>query len=345
MNLLLVDIGWFHPLSDFLIRAFQHHKIDVEKISCNNNYLSINAVRKLKHLKLYGFIGNNFPVLMNSFIDKKLYAKNNELLLSELSKNKYDILFIIRGAYIHSETLQTIKQKYPKIKIVIWFIDDPVFNWSTFPPSFENDAIKSFYCYDAILVYDEYFIDFLKRLNKEVYCFPFAFDEQIFNKKKVTKEYNISFVGSDSSKERIEILNELTNFDIALFGNGWKSFEKYKIDNNIDCLKANDVYNKSWINLNIHNPQTIYGLNTRNFEVIGSGNFLITDYRNSMKNYFEPGKEIETYYSIKELKEKIRYYIEHKDKLNEIADNGYIRAKKEHTYIHRVEYLIRNIFL
>ncbi len=52
-----------------------------------------------------------------------------------------------------------------------------------------------------------------------------------------------------------------------------------------------------------------YTANMRIFESTGSGVFLLTEYFSNINQYFEPGKEIETFKDRKELIEKIDYYI------------------------------------
>lgn len=62
--------------------------------------------------------------------------------------------------------------------------------------------------------------------------------------------------------------------------------------------------------------------NMRTFEATGMGAFLLTEHFKNLKNYFIPGKEIETYRDGKELVEKIDYYLAHPESRMEIARRG-----------------------
>ena len=72
------------------------------------------------------------------------------------------------------------------------------------------------------------------------------------------------------------------------------------------------------------------------------------DMRSPIKEFFELGKEIETYESIDELRKKISYYLKHPDERCEIAESGYKRVLKEHTYELRmkemIEVIVKNDF-
>ncbi len=45
-------------------------------------------------------------------------------------------------------------------------------------------------------------------------------------------------------------------------------------------------------------------INMRLFEATGSGVFLLTEYHDNLREYFEPGKEVETFGDRRELVEK-----------------------------------------
>ena len=68
------------------------------------------------------------------------------------------------------------------------------------------------------------------------------------------------------------------------------------------------------------------GGSMRMFESTGMGAFLLTEHYQNIGDYFEPGKEIETYQSEAELIEKIHYYLAHDEKRIEIALKGQERC-------------------
>jgi hypothetical protein len=89
--------------------------------------------------------------------------------------------------------------------------------------------------------------------------------------------------------------------------------------------------------------------NMRIFEATGSGVFLLTEHCENLNQYFEIGKEIETFSNKNELIEKIDFYIAHPEKREEIAHNGQKRCLKEHSMEKRAknldEIIQKNIIL
>lgn len=79
--------------------------------------------------------------------------------------------------------------------------------------------------------------------------------------------------------------------------------------------------------------------NMRIFEATGSGSFLLTEHFPNISNFFEIGKEIETYKDGKELIDKIDFYISHPKERELIAFNGQQRCLKDHSMERRAEWL------
>jgi spore maturation protein CgeB len=64
-----------------------------------------------------------------------------------------------------------------------------------------------------------------------------------------------------------------------------------------------------------------------------------------LHDFFESGKEIETFSSKEELVDKVKYYLTHSKEREEIASNGYKRFLNEHTSIKRFEKMFREVGL
>ena len=73
----------------------------------------------------------------------------------------------------------------------------------------------------------------------------------------------------------------------------------------------------------------------RDFEVPANGGFYLVEYVPEYTNFFVPGKEVETWRTVGELIEKIRYYLSHEDQRAAIAAAGQRRALRDHLWIHR----------
>ncbi len=87
------------------------------------------------------------------------------------------------------------------------------------------------------------------------------------------------------------------------------------------------IFYLSKINLNFTSKPIRTGLPLRIWDILGAGGFVLTNYQTEIPEYFEIGREIETFASEAELLDKIGYYLEHETERREIARNGYEKAK------------------
>jgi len=342
LKVLVIGPKWNYTITEFVCNAFKYNELDSDYLYYQYapSERAAYYIRKLKQIYLYNFFKNS----INKKIENDIFKNNNRNILNEIKNKNYDLIFILKGEYIHSETIKQIKEQNRNLKVFVWYMDDPFVCWlDNNQYKFWEESIKAAKYFDKIFVFDEYFVDGIRqRLNKETYYLPLAFDDKTFRKIDIEKTYNISFIGCQTN-ERYTHLKELETFGLNLFGGDWQDLNKYKLDDVIPLEKTNIIYNQSFVNFNFHHPQTVYGANTRTFEVPGSGNFLITDFRKSIAQLFEIGKEIECFKTKEELKEKVKYYLENKNKIFEISAAGYKRAINEHTYNHRIKIVLEKI--
>lgn len=83
----------------------------------------------------------------------------------------------------------------------------------------------------------------------------------------------------------------------------------------------------------------------RNFEVPGCGGFLLTSKTDDLENYYKFDREIVCYDGIQDLADKIKYYLSHESERESIAQRGYERTLREHTYEKRFKEIFRKIGL
>ena len=83
----------------------------------------------------------------------------------------------------------------------------------------------------------------------------------------------------------------------------------------------------------------------RNFEVPGCGGFLLTGKAEDLEIYYEEGKEVVCFEGIDDLVEKARYYLREDCERKQIAESGYQRTLKEHTYVYRFEEIFKKVGL
>lgn len=68
-----------------------------------------------KSLGLFAFTTNIIPS-----IKSRLIKLHNDRILNAIRRNKYDLVFIIRGEYILSQTIETIHSQYPSVAVVVY---------------------------------------------------------------------------------------------------------------------------------------------------------------------------------------------------------------------------------
>lgn len=76
----------------------------------------------------------------------------------------------------------------------------------------------------------------------------------------------------------------------------------------------------------------------RTFEIPGCGAFQLVDKVDP--SWFKIGKEVVVFRDLGDLKKKIRYYLRNERERQAIAQAGYKRAHREHTYEKRFKQLL-----
>lgn len=147
--------------------------------------------------------------------------------------------------------------------------------------------------------------------------------------------------------ERERTLNRLAkHFHAVLYTNSDTSSLK-----NVDCrggvktlTEMPKVFHASKINLNMTMRPIETGLSLRVWDILGCGGFLITNYQAEIPDFFEIGKDLETYMSMEELEQKIQYYLTHEDERIEVAIRGYEKTAMHHTYEKRITEMLQILF-
>jgi len=107
------------------------------------------------------------------------------------------------------------------------------------------------------------------------------------------------------------------------------------------------LYNAATINFNATSRQMKGAVNQRVFDVPACNAFLLTDYQEQMDELFTVGEEVICYKEPDEIGELIKYYLNHESERKRIAEKGYERAIRDHTYVSRVTGMVgtmRKIF-
>ena len=297
-------------------------------------------------------IGNKLPILKTVFnpIQKSRLIKENEELVYVVSKEKPDLIFIVKGDFIFPETLEKLK-KVVSCPIVGYIWDDPFYSHNDNQDDYRKSNFKNGVAlYDVIFVFDTFYIDEIKKQGaKKVEYLPLATNPNRYKESLVTDQdrcdydYDVCFVGLPF-ENRVEIFNCLRDYKLGVFGAHWTKYFICRRQKTPAYYRGrawgetvNKIYLSSKIVLNIHHPQSIEGLNTRTFDIPACGAFEMVDYKKNVERHFEVDKEIVTFRNINELKSKIDFYLKHDDLRKAISARGKQRVLNEHTWVHRMK--------
>ena len=106
--------------------------------------------------------------------------------------------------------------------------------------------------------------------------------------------------------------------------------------------EAPRIFYGSKINLNITLRSIKSGIPLRAFDIMGSRGFLLTNYQEDFLDIFEPDVDFVYYDSMEDLMGKVDYYLSHERERQEIAENGYEKVRREHTFEARIPILFEN---
>lgn len=334
----------------------------------------------IDYQQFYGSLQQMKNVEVEHFaIDEKMLELGrdgmNKALIERVLETKPDLLFtFLFTEEIKEETIEYIT-KNTKTKTLNWFADDnwrfPVFSkhWA---PLFTTVATTDSLAY---VKYKEMGVNAIKTMwgaNTALY-FP-------QDPKNSNENFQITFVGKNygKRKEYIKILQK-HKLHAQGFGKGWPSgvidfkkmleiFSFSKISLNFsespfftakDKIKAAAKLfvrkELGHFKLNVQNfssslESAIQGqrrtIKTRTFEIPACGGFLLTGKPDEdLTQYYIPGKEVEVYSSLGELKAKCQYYLNNEEARVKIAKAGYERTIREHTYERRFTEIFKQMDL
>lgn len=256
----------------------------------------------------------------------------NKTILSQVSENLYDIVFIEKGLSIKPSTLKAIKSMQPSIKIVSYTLDD-VMNRNNTSWQYK----KSLPLYDFHFTNKKYNVnELIKNGARNVFYFKNAYSTHVHKPLKLnsSEEDNfnsdVSFIGTFES-ERAELIRFLADNGIRIRIWGWikPAIKSNMIHPNIH-LTENCIYDEEYakaigaskINLCFLRKANRDTETTRSIEIPACGGFMLAERTAEHLELFEEGIEAAYFASREELLEKIIYYLENEAERIQIAKNG-----------------------
>lgn len=300
MNLLFLSV------TDQSVHGLGKH-VDLH---CNYDYENwIHGFSSLRHdlsiFDYYKFIVNNGPS-----------ATENEIKML-VKKNKIDLIILPNMFFEIGVSLLDFLRKN-NVKILIVFFDDS--------QRFENNNRYYIGLCDFIVTHEsKYSLDLYKNFSCQAYFFPnypsINFYKKLlpFKIKSKVDLSKVSFVGANIL-DRCKFINKLNHegIQVSTFGNGWP-------EGKISQQKMLQIFQNSEISLNFTKSfgnKNIKQLKGRAFEVILAGGFLLTERDDELLDYFEIGKDIDTFSNYEECKKKIIFYLDNPDQRKAMQENA-----------------------
>jgi predicted protein tyrosine phosphatase len=223
---------------------------------------------------------------------------------------------------------------------VIFIIENYTSHWMPINEISESKKIKIFWSIDSHCVLQQHlqlcqllnidihlnsterYISYFENLVKRSYWFPNSYPDDLIYPIDVEKSVDVGFCGN--------ILNR---------GHVIDSLDKYGIKKDVfvigdDMVKSINSY-KIHLNCNISDD-----INYRTFETCGCKTMLITNYTPGLEKLFDLEREIVVYKNISELEQKVSYFLNNDVEREKIAQAGFERVKKDHTYFQRALKLV-----
>ena len=290
----------------------------------------------------------------------------NEQLINITNKEKPDILFCnLFTNEIYTKTIKYITDKTDTITLN-WFSDD---QWR-----FNNFSRYWAPFFDWVITTDPLAVEKYHAIGyKNVIKSQYAANTNLYKPKGGDFKYDVTFIGSPHTNRR-KIVDELikNNINVECWGGGWKNgrishedvldiVSQSKINLNFTEVSTSTMNLKTLIKMvvkiffrrginntyhffpisiifrNIINfslPESRLQIKGRNFEILATGGFLLTQDAEDLFNFYEYGKEIVVFKNVEELIKKIKYYLELKNEEERIriAKAGYERTIRDHTW-------------
>ncbi|MES9879527.1 MAG: glycosyltransferase [Sedimenticola sp.] len=278
----------------------------------------------------------------SNFLSSKGLGKKslNEKLINAVKEVRPNLVVLGHADLIDNETLDSIRQLLPSIKIAQYNVD-PVFN---------EKSMKGFR--RRIRSVDSSFIttagEVLKKFSRNNHILSFMPNpvdlaiDTARNFEKVDLEYDIGF--SSSGPYRCEVMTWLIKHlpgakfnwignkgSNRLYGAGYMNFlASVKIGVNIPHL--DDAKSRPYL----------YS-SDRMAHYLGNGHLVFLDKASCFSDCYSEN-EVVFFDAKAELLEKLRYFIEHDDERQCIAENGYLKAHGQYNSNLVAKYIIERTF-
>jgi len=257
------------------------------------------------------------------------YAEFNRAFLEAVEREAPDVVLVVQMNYeIWLETLNII-QSLGDVATICWTTDD----------SWKYREVSRFIgtAYHAMTTtYAETLPRYQQDGIHNVLLTQWAANSEALQKPIPATEchYQVSFIGAAYGNRRRRIAGlRKQGIEVSCFGYNWPAGP-------VSIEDIPHIMRNSVISLNFTNSRGQNQIKARTFEVPGAGGFLLTEYAPNLEKFYAIGKEIDVFQGTDQLADKIKYYLAHLEERDSIAQAGFEKTRREHTYEIRMKEVV-----
>ncbi len=184
-----------------------------------------------------------------------------------------------------------------------------------------------------------------KKFSCQSYFLPLCADENVCKKIDVSKRLPPFFAGVANPQRNKYIMACRTR--CLLYGKGWdkRKMPQHEIHNHkIPLAKMYQFVSQTVAPINIcFSPNIINGMNFRVFETGAMGQLILLNQTKDLSTCYRIGKEAVTYSTPESFNRLLTDIVKNPKKYEKIAKAGYQRTLKEHTYVKRLEQMLKKL--
>jgi spore maturation protein CgeB len=208
--------------------------------------------------------------------------------------------------------------------------------------------------YDFLFFKDPYLVDILRRkVRAPAFYLPECYSPRAHSADQslpIAAQFKTDICNAGTLYSyRVRFFQQLMDFDFKLWGppaSLWMNVGdlKPRIQNFFVAGQEKvQAFRGAKIVLNNLHPGEHWGTNARTFEIAGAGGFQIVDWRPSLSQLFDIGRELIAFDDIDDLRGKLLHFLNAPDERATIAAAGHARAAREHTYPLRLKLLLDTV--
>jgi len=271
-------------------------------------------------------------------IDLRKNADRNEIYTKITAHlDKYDEQYLIYNAYENEDFFIGLKDLFPDLQLITVFSDD---EWR----HSNYDRYLALYA-DIFTIAVKENIERYRKYGCEPFYMQWACNPGMFYPlQDICQDIEVSFIGS-AYGQRVDYLRFLiaNGVNVRVYGKGWRRFSAIRphYGGYLSHEKTLEVISRSKINLNFlwtsadKDRCTVKG---RTLELSACRAFQLSNQTEELANYgYADGESIAVFRDKAELLGKIRYYLEHDNKRETIAQAAYQHVLKNHTWKQRFD--------